>query len=174
MMRLLAKYTLVLSLSIWLFSCSEDAPEDIIDFNTAAIEGNFTADLRIQPPDAAPDISVFGGTLSITVQNSNQFTLIFDYGEDYEFPEIIGNIQSEILSPRYTNMGGVYFEIIETDDLRGDSNTVSVETIIGEPKEVYAYFEERDPSSNEIDLVLLLMDKANKVTRYRFTATKEL
>ena len=154
-----------------LISCSSKEDVQLADFDVSRIEGDYSINMKMDFSGPRPEVSVFGGTATIDLISSDNFTLFIDFPDDYITTTFNATLKDKIVSATNSAVGGVIFEIEETAEYKGNPGDLfTVKTRSGETRHVYAHFIEK--SGGEVEMNLHLTEKNQTPTTFEFTASK--
>ena len=153
---------------VFTLGCGEDeAP--VASFDITEIVGDYTAQLKMDFSGPRPEVSVFGGSLNVTLINAQQFTLSIDFPDDYITTELTGTVVDKIVNSGNSRLGGINFEVAETSELMANVDKLEVTTNTGEIKKAYGIFLE---SAGGLSMVLHMIEKEESPTEFEFKAVK--
>ena len=112
--------------------------------------------------------------MTVELNGSNSLTLNIsfpDQFEDFEDTTLDGTIIERIVNSGDERLGGIYFEVEETDTMTPLPDKIEIQTLAGETKMAYAIFLES--SGDRLNMVLHLIEKDESPIEYEFKAIKQ-
>lgn len=154
-------------------SCSKKEDVPVANFNIEEIAGDYTAQLKMDFSGPRPAVSVFGGTMTVSLTGSDTFSMFIDFPDDYITTELTGNVIEKIVNTSNSTLGGISFSVQETDELMANTDPlvlINVKDRSGAMKTAYATFLE---TANGLSMVLYMIEKNDSPTEFEFKAIKD-
>ena len=153
-------------------SCSSQDEVPVADFDVASIQGEYAAQMKMDFAGPRPEVSVFGGSATVALTGSDNFTISITFPDDYFTSTFTGTVSEKIVGSSNSNIGGISFFVEETSELTPNPDKIDIQTRTGEMKKAYAVFKES--AGDNLIMILYMIEKEESPTEFEFKASKSL